>query len=76
MATTQKETNGSKAARVIFNLLTENPDGLERKAIEELGEPMELPRNRVADSVTRLWFTLALQRKLGRRLAFKVLRDA
>jgi 8-hydroxy-5-deazaflavin:NADPH oxidoreductase len=30
----------------------------------------------VADSVTRLWFTLALQRKLGRRLAFKVLRDA
>lgn len=30
----------------------------------------------VADGVTRLWFTLALQRKLGRRLAFKVLRDA
>jgi predicted dinucleotide-binding enzyme len=30
----------------------------------------------VVDSVTRLWFTLALQRKLGRRLAFKVLRDA
>jgi 8-hydroxy-5-deazaflavin:NADPH oxidoreductase len=29
----------------------------------------------VVDSVTRLWFTLALQRKLGRRLAFKVLRD-
>jgi predicted dinucleotide-binding enzyme len=27
------------------------------------------------DSVTRLWFTLALQRKLGRRLAFKVLRE-
>ena len=30
----------------------------------------------VVDSVTRLWFTLALQRKLGRRLAFKVLRDS
>lgn len=30
----------------------------------------------VVDSVTRLWFTLALQRRLGRRLAFKVLRDA
>ena len=30
----------------------------------------------VADCVTRLWFTLALQRKLGRRLAFKILRDA
>ena len=30
----------------------------------------------IVDSVTRLWFTLALQRKLGRRLAFKVLRDA
>lgn len=30
----------------------------------------------VVDSVTRLWFTLALQRQLGRRLAFKVLRDA
>ncbi len=28
----------------------------------------------VVDSVTRLWFTLALQRGLGRRLAFKVLR--
>lgn len=27
----------------------------------------------VVDSVTRLWFTLAFQRKLGRRLAFKVL---
>jgi predicted dinucleotide-binding enzyme len=27
------------------------------------------------DSVTRLWFTLAFQRKLGRRLAFKVLRE-
>jgi len=30
----------------------------------------------VVDSVTRLWFTLALQRGFGRRLAFKVLRDA
>lgn len=30
----------------------------------------------IVDSVTRLWFTLALQRKLGRRLAFKVLRDS
>jgi predicted dinucleotide-binding enzyme len=29
----------------------------------------------LVDSVTRLWFTLAFQRKLGRRLAFKVLRD-
>jgi predicted dinucleotide-binding enzyme len=29
----------------------------------------------VVDSVTRLWFTLALQRGLGRRLAFKVVRD-
>jgi predicted dinucleotide-binding enzyme len=29
----------------------------------------------VVDSVTRLWFTLAFQRKLGRRLAFKVLRE-
>jgi predicted dinucleotide-binding enzyme len=29
----------------------------------------------VVDSVTRLWFTLALQRNLGRRLAFKVLRE-
>jgi predicted dinucleotide-binding enzyme len=29
----------------------------------------------IADSVTYLWFTLALQRKLGRRLAFKVLRE-
>jgi hypothetical protein len=29
----------------------------------------------VVDSVTRLWFTLVVQRKLGRRLAFKVLRD-
>jgi predicted dinucleotide-binding enzyme len=27
----------------------------------------------VVDSLTRLWFTLAIQRKLGRRLAFKVL---
>jgi len=30
----------------------------------------------VVDSVTRLWFTLVFQRGLGRRLAFKVLRDA
>ena len=30
----------------------------------------------VVDSVTRLWFTLALPRGLGRRLAFKVLRDS
>jgi len=30
----------------------------------------------VVDSVTGLWFTLVFQRKLGRRLAFKVLRDA
>jgi predicted dinucleotide-binding enzyme len=30
----------------------------------------------IVDSITRLWFTLALQRKLGRRLAFKVLRDS
>lgn len=30
----------------------------------------------VVDCVTRLWFTLALQRKLGRRLAFKVLRES
>ena len=30
----------------------------------------------VVDSVTRLWFTLALQRGLGRRLAFKVLRES
>jgi 8-hydroxy-5-deazaflavin:NADPH oxidoreductase len=29
----------------------------------------------IVDSVTLLWFTLALQRKLGRRLAFKVLRE-
>jgi predicted dinucleotide-binding enzyme len=29
----------------------------------------------LVDSVTRLWFTLALQRGLGRRLAFKVLLD-
>jgi predicted dinucleotide-binding enzyme len=29
----------------------------------------------VVDSVTRLWFTLVFQRKLGRRLAFKVLRE-
>jgi predicted dinucleotide-binding enzyme len=27
----------------------------------------------LVDSLTRLWFTLAFQRKLGRRLAFKVL---
>jgi predicted dinucleotide-binding enzyme len=27
----------------------------------------------IVDGVTRLWFTLALRRKLGRRLAFKVL---
>jgi 8-hydroxy-5-deazaflavin:NADPH oxidoreductase len=30
----------------------------------------------IVDSVTRLWFTLALQRKLGRRLAFKVLYES
>ncbi len=29
----------------------------------------------VADSVTQLWFTLVFKRGLGRRLAFKVLRD-
>ncbi len=29
----------------------------------------------VVDGVTRLWFTLALQRGLGRRLAFKVLSE-
>lgn len=29
----------------------------------------------IVDSVTFLWFTLALQRKLGRQLAFKVLLD-
>jgi predicted dinucleotide-binding enzyme len=29
----------------------------------------------VVDGVTRLWFTLAFERKLGRRLAFKVLRE-
>jgi 8-hydroxy-5-deazaflavin:NADPH oxidoreductase len=29
----------------------------------------------LVDSLTRLWFTLALQRKLGRRLAFKMLVD-
>jgi predicted dinucleotide-binding enzyme len=28
----------------------------------------------VVDSLTRLWFTLVFQRKLGRRLAFKMLR--
>lgn len=30
----------------------------------------------VVDSVTRLWFTLALKRRLGRRLAFKVLHES
>lgn len=30
----------------------------------------------VVDGVTRLWFTLAFQRELGRRLAFKVLRES
>ena len=29
----------------------------------------------LVDSLTRLWFTLAFQRKLGRRLAFKMLVD-
>ncbi len=29
----------------------------------------------VVDSVTQLWFTLVFKRQLGRRLAFKVLRD-
>ena len=29
----------------------------------------------VVDSLTRLWFVLAFQRKLGRRLAFKMLID-
>jgi predicted dinucleotide-binding enzyme len=29
----------------------------------------------VVDGVTRLWFTLVFQRRLGRRLAFKVLRE-
>jgi 8-hydroxy-5-deazaflavin:NADPH oxidoreductase len=29
----------------------------------------------IVDSVTRLWFTLALRRQLGRRLAFKVLHE-
>jgi 8-hydroxy-5-deazaflavin:NADPH oxidoreductase len=29
----------------------------------------------VVDSVTQLWFTLVFKRGLGRRLAFKVLRD-
>ena len=29
----------------------------------------------VVDSVARLWFTLAFQRKLGRRVAFKVLHE-
>jgi predicted dinucleotide-binding enzyme len=29
----------------------------------------------VCDNVTRLWFTLAIQRGLGRRLAFKVLQE-
>jgi hypothetical protein len=28
-----------------------------------------------ADAITRLWFQLAFQRKLGRRLAFKTLLD-
>jgi hypothetical protein len=28
----------------------------------------------LVDALTRLWFTLAFQRKLGRRLAFKMLR--
>jgi hypothetical protein len=27
----------------------------------------------LVDSLTRLWFTFAFQRKLGRRLAFKML---
>ena len=30
----------------------------------------------LVDSLTRLWFTLGFQRKLGRRLAFKLLREA
>ena len=30
----------------------------------------------IVDSVTRLWFTLVFQRQLGRRLAFKVLRES
>jgi predicted dinucleotide-binding enzyme len=29
----------------------------------------------LVDCLTRVWFTLAFQRKLGRRIAFKVLRD-
>jgi predicted dinucleotide-binding enzyme len=63
------------------DLLYAAEDGRAREAAEQLIREIGLQpvwlggveAFDVVDGVTRLWFTLAFQRKLGRRLAFKVL---
>jgi 8-hydroxy-5-deazaflavin:NADPH oxidoreductase len=65
------------------DLLFAAEDGPDRQTAEQLIrevglEPVwlgGLDAFDVADSVTQLWFTLVFERGLGRRLAFKVLRD-
>jgi predicted dinucleotide-binding enzyme len=70
-------------AGVQADLLYAAEEGLATTVAEELIRDVGLEPVRlggvetfdVVDSVTRLWFTLVFQRKLGRRLAFKVLRE-
>jgi 8-hydroxy-5-deazaflavin:NADPH oxidoreductase len=65
------------------DLLFASEDGHPREVAEQLirdvgFEPVwvgELDAFDLVDSLTRLWFTLALRRGLGRRLAFKVLTE-
>ena len=68
-------------AGVRCDLLYGAEDGVAREVAERLIRDVGLepvwvggPESfDVVDGVTRLWFTLAFQRRLGRRLAFKVL---
>jgi 8-hydroxy-5-deazaflavin:NADPH oxidoreductase len=68
---------------ITADLLYAAEDGTATRTAEDLIRDIGLEPVRLGgveafdlvDSVTRLWFTLAFERKLGRRLAFKVLRE-
>jgi predicted dinucleotide-binding enzyme len=71
---------GGTRADLLFASEEDEPREVAERLIRDVGlEPVwvgGLDAIDVVDSVTRLWFTLALQRGLGRHLAFKVLRDS
>jgi predicted dinucleotide-binding enzyme len=71
---------GGQRADLLFGAEDGEPRETAERLIRDVGlEPVWLGGVEtfdLVDSVTRIWFDLVFQRKLGRRLAFKVLRDA